>query len=232
MVQQVNVYTNGQKLMALDTQYGVRLAIEKVLDQQQATDNVLKIIASSQAIMQGVTRTVAKQVVQIETVTREFIDWIERKVPVRLIGAGRARLISSMAGNRLFHAGVPVSTLYDISPLPPSSAGGAFLSSSASGKTEEVLHIMEKAREINKDITIVGIAAADAQYFHSLCDYSIGLYLDEEVPNPLKTFSSTGEFVLGMVLDFCVALAIKRLGKEIEHEVFGPTGPYGSEKVA
>lgn len=223
---------NNHKVVAFDTHYGVGAEIQKVLDQQQATNNVLQIIASSQAIMQGVTSTAAKQAVQIEAVTREFIDWIERKVPVRLIGAGRARLISSMAGNRLFHAGVPVSTLYDISPLPPSSAGGAFLSGSASGKTPEVLHIMEKAHELNKDITIVGIAAAEAQYFHSLCDYSVGLYIDEEIPNPLKTFASTGEFVLGMVLDFCVALAIKRLRKEIEHEVFGPTGPYGSEKIA
>lgn len=229
MAQQVSLYTNNQKLMVIDTQYGVGAEIQKVLDRQQATNNVSEIMMSTYAIMQGVALTAAKQSAQIEAVTRVFMDWIVRKERVRLIGAGRARLMGSMAGNRLCHVDVPVSTIYDISPMPPTSAGGAILSCSYSGKTPDVLQNMEKARQLNKDITIVGIASAEAQYYHSLCDYSVGLFLDERIPNPLKTFASTGEFVLGLLLDFITALAIKRLGKEIEHDDLGPTGPYGKE---
>lgn len=159
-------------------------------------------------------------------------SWIRKKVPVRVLGAGRALLAGSIAGNRLSHAGIQTSYLGGMVPLPNSMCGGGIIACSASGKTKAVLEAMAVAKRRNPRIKTIGIADNKADEFRALCDIFIGLHWPkEEYPNPLSALADTAELMIAEIFDGLVVLAGHFLRFDDElwregHEDIGPTGPY------
>lgn len=156
--------------------------------------------------------------------------WMINGSVVRIIGAGRARLAGAMPANRLHHGGARVYFQNDIIPLPHSVKGGGLIALSASGKTKDVLDIMQKVYKMGDDITIIGIASSEADEFKKYCHEFIGI-VDESSSNPLSALADTGEYVISDLLDALVVAAGKLAGFDdihwrLGHEDLGSTGPY------
>lgn len=196
------------------------------------THCALRIAARTTVIMNAVTLSEQMQPDVIDQVANLFVSWIRNGDPVRVVGAGRALLAGSIAANRLAHAGANVHHIHELTPLPSTARGGAILSCSASGRTADVLALMKKARRLNPDITIVGIADHRAHRFRQLCDHFLGVYIDPRIVSPLTALGDIGEYTLSLLLDAIVLIAAERIGFSdsdwrIGHEDLGPTGPYG-----
>lgn len=186
-----------------------------------------------------VIQTLASNLASVDKAVQLLATWMREKEVVRVIGAGRALLAGSMPGNRLAHAGVRISFMGGMVPLPNSRERGGIIAGSASGKTEAVLQAMEVAKRLNPNIVTLGIAARNAKKFESLCDVFIGIEArPSSYPNPLSALADLEEYVISEILDGLVVLAGKTLGFDDDswrngHEDIGPTGPYsvlGKEK--
>lgn len=169
---------------------------------------------------------------EIEAVVRLFLQWMQEGAIVRVIGAGRARLVAAIPANRLAHGGARVFMQDDIIPMPHTLSGGGIIAASASGETKSVLDILGVIREEAPHITVVGIAKADAQEFRNMCHHFIGVEEDTTRPNPLSALADMGEYVIAEVLDALVVAAGKLGGFDdrkwrLGHENIGhKTGPY------
>lgn len=172
---------------------------------------------------------------EIEKAVSIFLNWMRERTIVRVIGAGRARLAASIPANRLAHGGAQVYVQDDIIPMPHTFKGGGIIAASASGKTEAVLQILRNARAETREVTIIGIASADAIEFKSYCDVFIGIRPEtKETVNPLRALADSEEYIISELLDAMV-VAAGRLGGfadtlwRIGHENLGPTGPYDTK---
>ena len=172
---------------------------------------------------------------EIEQAVKLFLQWMQERTIVRVIGAGRARLAAAIPANRLAHGGARVYVQDDIIPMPHTFKGGGIIAASASGKTESVLSVLRSARKDTKDVHIVGVAAFDADEFKSCCDIFIGIQPEPEgVSNPLRALADSEEYVISELLDAMVVAAGKLGGFvdtlwRIGHENLGPTGPYDTK---
>lgn len=179
-----------------------------------------------------VIQTLASNLDSVDKAVQLLATWMREQEEVRVIGAGRALLAGSMPGNRLAHAGVRISFMGGMVPLPNSRERGGIIAGSASGKTEAVLQAMEIAKHLNPNIITLGIAARNAEKFESLCDVFIGIEArPSSYPNPLSALADIEEYVISEILDGLVVLAGKALGFDDDawrngHEDIGPTGPY------
>lgn len=187
-------------------------------------------------ISNSVVNTISQNIPQVGQAVDLLAEWIQTRAVVRFLGAGRALLAGSMPGNRLAHAGVRVSFMGGMVPLPNSIEGGGIISCSASGKTSAVLQAMEIAKNLNPNIKILGIASKQAPEFAQLCDVFIGIgAFPSEFPNPLSALADTEEYIISEILDGLVVLAGRKLGFDDlawrnGHEDIGPTGPYSPKE--
>lgn len=196
------------------------------------------LIARVHAIASCVAQTCTANKEAIDSAIELLFEWIEDEATVRVLGAGRALLAAAMAGNRLAHAGVQISFMGGVVPLPNSERGGGLIACSASGKTVTVLEAMRIAKRNNPGIQVIGIAAADANEFSSLCDSFIGIErtAQQQYPNPLSALADTEEYVIAEILDGLVVRAGQLAGFDDNawrrgHEDIGPTGPYAPKQV-
>ena len=183
--------------------------------------------------------TLSADMRNIDRAVKLVAVWMENRTIVRVLGAGRALLAGSMPGNRLAHAGVQVSFMGGMVPMPNSRRGGGIIACSASGKTEAVLQAMhigkEYAREAEQTIKILGIASHEATQFEELCDVFVGIHVPKsEYPNPLSALADTEEYVISELLDGIVVKAGQEIGFDDDgwrrgHEDIGATGPYAPQ---
>jgi len=184
------------------------------------------------AIADQILRTVRENESQVAEAILHFQRWMLDGAIVRFLGAGRARLAAAIPANRLAHGGARVFLQDSMVPMPHSIRGGGLVAASASGKTEAVLEVMRAARQKTRDVTIVGVAAADATRFKDLCHVFIGIAPPaEDAVNPLRALADAEEYVLSEVLDALVVAAGMRAGFSerqwrLGHEDLGATGPY------
>lgn len=197
---------------------------------------VQKIEGRNHRIYRALSRTIQNAELPILNAIDEISNWIEKGEIVRVIAAGRSRIGSAMPANRLAHAGANVYILGDLVPLPNTCLGGNIIAASASGKTLDVLDIMRKAKQLNSEIRIIGIASQSAQEFRALTD--IFIPIADDAPDlqklPLVGLGDTSEHIICQVLDAIILAASYKAGlTDIElrrqHEDLGPTGPWGVE---
>lgn len=182
-------------------------------------------------ILAASVKHTVRKCAQIDALVRLFLRWMQEATVVRVIGAGRARLAAAIPANRLAHGGARVFVQNDIIPMPHTVKGGAVIAASASGRTSSVLEILRIIREEAPQITVVGIAKADAHTFRDLCHHFIGIEQDQSHSNPLVALADIGEYVISEVLDALVVAAGKLGGFDermwrLGHENVGDTGPY------
>jgi D-arabinose 5-phosphate isomerase GutQ len=180
----------------------------------------------------SVVRTV-KRCADLEDIVCLLLRWMQEGAVVRVLGAGRARLAAAIPANRLAHGGARVYVQDDIIPMPHTIKGGGVIAASASGRTRSVLDMLKIIQEEAPQITVLGIAAADADEFRESCHYFIGIEEEKELPNPLRALADVGEYVISEVLDALVVAAGKQGGFDdrmwrLGHENVGATGPYDS----
>ena len=120
---------------------------------------------------------------------------------MRVMGAGRARLAAAIPANRLAHGGAHIYVQDDIVPMPHSIKGGGILAASASGRTTVLLENLAAARKKGSSITIVGIAAHNADEFRGQCDVFIGIHEAFQAKRPLQALADISEFVISELLD-------------------------------
>lgn len=195
-------------------------------------------LAHIQALIQW---SLAAYATECSRIVDLFSEWMTRGTFVRVVSAGRALLAASLPANRLAHGGAAVWILGDRSPLPNSRLGGAVLAASATGKTQAVLDILREAQAVNHErqaeqlppITVVGIAASNADEFQSLCtpDCFIGIQPpDQQSPLLLRALADIEELAICELLDALIVAAGVRIGINFRlgHEdLVGPnTGPH------
>lgn len=168
-----------------------------------------------------------------------FAKWMEEGAIVRVLGAGRARLAAAIPANRLAHGGARVYLQDDVVPMPHSLHGGGILAASASGKTPSVLSALHQARDKNKEITIIGVAAQDAVEFAELCSIFVGIPAkNEKTPGGLRALADIEEYAISELLDALVVAAGISIGYtdaswRLGHEDLGlATGPYDFRPTA
>lgn len=201
-------------------------------------------INSVTGLVEAIERRLQYRYDQIRTTARAAEDalaaaveliavWMDDRAPVRILGAGRARLAAAIPANRLAHGGARVYLQDGITPMPHSLHGGGLIAASASGRTPSVLQALSQARERNRDIVVLGIAAHDSADFAAQCDVFIGIQpVVESAGNPLRALADSEEYVISEILDALVVAAGKRLGYtdaswRLGHEDLGfSTGPY------
>jgi D-arabinose 5-phosphate isomerase GutQ len=159
-------------------------------------------------------------------------QWISEEEIVRVVGYGRALLAAAIPANRLHHCGARVYIQHDRVPLPNSSRGGAILAASASGRTQAILDLLRRAKKLNPEIRIVGIADKSAPEFAQLCDIFVGIDLAyNPLLNPLHALADTGEYIISELLDAMVVAAARQAGLTEDdirrgHEDLVDTGPH------
>ena len=112
--------------------------------------------------------------------------------------------------------------------------GGGIIAVSASGQTEHVITAMQKAKSLNPDIKIWGIAKKSprAEAFINSCDCFIGLRSKAlSLPNSLFALADEEEMAIAEILDGLIVQAGKELNFTEDtwrkgHEDIGPAGPY------
>lgn len=188
----------------------------------------------SNAIMHTIATTIRESSEEIENAIEIIKSWIKGHEVVRVIGAGRALLAASLGSNRLAHAGAIISFIGGMVPMPNSSIGGGIIAVSASGETEHVIAAMKKAKSLNPNIKIIGIAknSQKAEAFIDSCDCFIGIRNKAlPLPTPLFALADEEEMAIAEILDGIIVQAGKELGFTEDtwrkgHEDIGPTGPY------
>ena len=162
---------------------------------------------------------------------QQIAQWMDDRAIVRVLGAGRARLAAAIPANRLAHGGARVYMQDSIVPMPHSLHGGGIIAASASGQTPSVLSALAQARHKNREIRVVGIAAADALRFKDNCDVFIALP-GKSAHDGLSALADIDEYAISELLDAIVVAAGRSLGYtdatwRLGHEDLGPaTGPY------
>lgn len=200
-------------------------------------EEIARMAVRADGIVHSTVRTITENMQELDRAKALIGQWIEQKEIVRVLGAGRALIAASLAGNRLAHAGALVSFMGGTVPMPNSSFGGGIISASASGRTKTVLEAMEVAKNKNPNIQIIGIASAEADDFHDMCDVFIGIYSrDIEVANPLSALADVEELIIAEILDALIVMAGQSIGFDDEgwrrgHEDIGPTGPYAPKNT-
>lgn len=190
-----------------------------------------KIKRRLETVHRHVITAIEENPVAIEDSVEQLALWMDDRAIVRILGAGRARLAAAIPANRLAHGGAHVYLQDSFVPMPHSLHGGGIIAASASGKTPSVLSALNQARQRNKDIRIIGLAAVDARRFHEACDISIGMPLVGS-REPLSALADIEEYAISELLDALVVAAGQRLGFtdatwRLGHEDLGPaTGPY------
>ncbi len=177
--------------------------------------------------------TVAANQFAIEAAVEQFSRWMDERAIVRVLGAGRARLAAAIPANRLAHGGARVYLDGAMVPMPHSLHGGGIIAASASGQTPSVLSAVSQAKDRNKDIQIVGIAARNADRLAEMCNVFIGISpVSQADRESLSALADIEEYSISELLDALVVAAGKRLGYtdatwRLGHEDLGPaTGPY------
>ncbi len=207
-------------------------AISKALVDSKISDTTLRIIASTFALATVVSQTARIEQAAIEKGIALICRMILTRNPIRMIGLGRARLAIALPANRLFHALGDVHIIHGDLPLPNTVRGGYLIVGSASGRTKEVLDIMQTTRRRNSEVRILGLANATAKEFKELCDVFIGLHSDPAIPNPICALADLNEHAISQLLDRMVVIAAHRLGLDDEDMRLGHedlcTGPYGT----
>jgi len=191
------------------------------------------------AIHTGVACALDHYADNVDRIVTLFGDCMQKAVPVRFIGAGRALLAASLAANRLFHGGALAYCLHDKTPLPNSRLGGVLVAASASGQTPEVLGSMARVQAIDArrrgrgldELITVGIAHHQASTFRELTSpgYFIGL-----APQAcrLRALGDIEEFIIAELLDALVVAAGQErfINFRRGHEDLGPTGPWHQQQ--
>lgn len=195
-----------------------------------------RIVTRTDYISRAVASTCVENLAAVRSAVDHIKTWIHQRSPVRFVGAGRALLAATMPGNRLAHAGAVVSFMGGIVPMPSTAMGGGIIACSASGKAQAVLDAMQKARNLNPHITIIGLASREATQFRDLCDIFVGL-----VPRPregivveLTALADLEEYMIAELLDALIVAAGHELNFDDNswrrgHEDLGPTGPYAPQ---
>lgn len=186
------------------------------------------------AIMHAVAETIRECPHEIATAVNMIKSWIEKHEVVRILGAGRALLAASIGGNRLAHGGAIISFMGGMTPMPNTCVGGGIIAVSASGRTEHVITAMQKAKALNPNIQILGIAknSQQAEAFIDSCDCFIGIRNRAlAMANPLFALADEEEMAIAELLDGLIVQAGTELGFTEDtwrkgHEDIGPTGPY------
>lgn len=199
-------------------------------------ERIARMAVRADGIAHSAVATITENIEELNHASKIVSEWIENRDCVRVLGAGRALIAASLAGNRLAHAGAVVSFMGGLVPLPNSINGGGIIAASASGKTKPVLEAMAIAKRNNPGIRIIGIASVEADQFSDLCDVFIGLVSRKlEVKNPLSALADVEELIIAEVLDALVVMSGQELGFDDEswrrgHEDIGPTGPYAPQQ--
>lgn len=194
------------------------------------------IIARIFSVGNAAAHTCLQNKESILEATRLLAQWMDTGAIVRVLGAGRALLAAGMPANRLAHGGAQLSFMGGMVPLPNSDRGGGIIACSASGHTHVVLDAMRVAKTNNPKISIIGLAAHDAEDFRKMCDIFIGIHVPKsEYRNPLSALADTEEYVISELLDGLVVFAGQLNGFDDEtwrrgHEDIGPTGPYSPKR--
>lgn len=195
-------------------------------------DLVLQILDRFDVLRDAAQQTLESQRLEVQNVVGQFASWMSDGVPVRVLGAGRARLAAAIPANRLAHGGARVFVQDSEVPMPHTLHGGGLLAASASGQTEAVLNSLRSARRKNRDLLVIGIAATDAREFRSLCDTFIGIPPHSDLPPiRLSALADLQELLIAQILDALVVAAGVSIGYtdatwRLGHEDLGPTGPY------
>lgn len=203
------------------------------LEEQPALYAGSRIMIRAHAITSALVKTIDDNRDAVWDAHKLLAKWMQGSAIVRVLGAGRALLAASLAGNRLAHGGAQVSFMSGMVPMPNSLLGGGIIAASASGKTRAVLDAMRIAKINNPMIETIGIADRGADEFAALCDVFIGIHEPVvQVPDPLSALADQEELLIAEILDAVVVLAGESIGFDDEswrrgHEDIGPTGPYG-----
>jgi D-arabinose 5-phosphate isomerase GutQ len=186
-----------------------------------------------QLIHDLVVKTALSHENEIQQAINQLARWMEEGAIVRVLGAGRARLAAAIPANRLAHGGARVYLQDDVVPMPHSLHGGGIIAASASGKTPSVLSALHQARDKNKEIAIIGVAAKDASEFAALCSIFIGIPAKDKDPSGgLRALADIEEYAISELLDALVVAAGISIGYtdaswRLGHEDLGlATGPY------
>ncbi|WIY07092.1 hypothetical protein QRX60_25755 [Amycolatopsis mongoliensis] len=190
-----------------------------------------EIVRRLEHIHEQVRIAVANNTTALTLAVEQIAHWMDDKAIVRVLGAGRARLAAAIPANRLAHGGARVYMQDSIVPMPHSLHGGGIIAASASGQTPSVLSALTQARRKNREIRVVGIAAADATSFKQNCDVFIALP-GTSGRDGLSALADIEEYAISELLDAIVVAAGRSLGYtdatwRLGHEDLGPaTGPY------
>lgn len=194
--------------------------------------SLARICVRIHSISDAIIRTIENNQASILEATELLAQWMKEGDVIRVIGAGRALMASTLSANRLAHGGAQVSLMGSAIPMPNSERGGGVIAASASGKTKPVIEAMEVAKENNPEIIIIGIADNCAETFQDYCDVFIGIHKPVlKVSNPLSALADQEELIITELLDAITVLAGELNGFDDEawrrgHEDIGPTGPY------
>lgn len=179
-----------------------------------------------------VLESIRRNEAETQAFLEHFAAWMFDRAPVRILGAGRARLAAALAGNRLSHGGARVYLQDSDTPMPHSLHGGGILAASASGKTASVLQALTSARAKNREVMVLGVASVNAGQFAAACNVFLPL---PEIPAALvpalTALADLQEQAIGNLLDLLVVAAGRNLGFtdatwRLGHEDLGATGPY------
>lgn len=199
----------------------------------RVVDNLYDLSAARlSAINEIVMAVIQTEPEAVERFVKLLAEWMFDRAPVRVLGAGRARLAAAIPANRLSHGGARVYLQDADMPMPHSLHGGGILAASASGRTRSVLEALGAARRKNRDVTILGVAAREANDFGALCDVFLPLDRLEPSREPrLTALADLQEQAISQLLDILVVAAGRRLGYtdatwRLGHEDLGATGPY------
>lgn len=186
-------------------------------------------LAATTAIIK---ETIDNYPIEVDQAIDYLAGWMHDRAPVRILGAGRARLAAAIPANRLAHGGARVYLQDSEVPMPHTLNGGGILAASASGKTSTVLHALSQAKSRNRDIVAIGLAAAEAHAFAELCTIFVGMAPARSDANRgLSALADLEEFAISQILDCMVVCAGRKLGYtdatwRLGHEDLGATGPY------
>lgn len=212
------------------------IAVTPLKDESESRDenSIAEMIAArTLSIDCNVAFTCLRNRKALESTVDLITKWMRNHEIVRVLGAGRALLAASMPVYRMAQAGVQISYLGGILPMPNTQRAGNVLAVSGSGQTTAVKDSMVTAKENNPDIHILGIARYDAEDFANHCDTFVGLYTPAvgEYPRILSLQGDYEEVIISLLLDAAVVLAADKLGLTNAdwyniHEDIGPRGPW------